>query len=296
MIITKLSGGLGNQMFQYSIARVLSLELNLPLRIDVTAFKGTSLHQGFELNKVFFLNTNSASNQDFYYVLGWQGPRIVRTVVNSSKILSLRKKNWVKELNFFYCHEVFEISDKVFLDGYWQSERYFNNKSDVIRGDFQFQGVLEGVNLLLKENIDNSNSVSVHIRRGDYIFNSTAAKIHGKCSLGYYEKAMGYMFGKVDNPVFFIFSDDPQWVKDNLNVNNYSVFYVDNNCNENSYKDMWLMSLCKHNIIANSTFSWWGAWLNNNVNKNIIAPKLWFADPSKQEQAFDIYPEGWIKL
>ncbi|WP_100637681.1 alpha-1,2-fucosyltransferase [Marinomonas sp. ef1] len=296
MIITKLIGGLGNQMFQYSVGRSLSLQLNMPLYLDIKAFDNYELHQGFELNRFFSLDAKIANNSDLFSVLGFQSPKLVRDLIHKSSLTCFKNKSWIKEPSFSYWDGIKDLNKGVYLDGYWQSDLYFKGYEDVIRSDFQFQGMLDTVNSLLKQHIESCNSISLHIRRGDYLSNPNSANIHGVCPLSYYENAISYMNEKVDSPVYFVFSDDPEWVKDNLKFSNSSIFYLENNKGENSYKDMWLMSLCDHNIIANSTFSWWGAWLNANSDKIVISPSKWFQSPELQELTADLYCSGWIKF
>lgn len=151
---------------------------------------------------------------------------------------------------------------------------------------------LSGENKIISDEIRKTNSVSLHIRRGDYITSKITNKFHGTCCLGYYKKAMKLINKKVKNPKYFVFSDDIYWVKKNLEIKN--AFYVDDNVGDKSYIDMQLMSMCKHNIIANSSFSWWAAWLNNNPNKIVIAPKKWFNDPGMDTT--DLISEEWIRF
>lgn len=141
--------------------------------------------------------------------------------------------------------------------------------------------------------IKSCNAVSLHIRRGDYISNATTNTIHGTCNLDYYKRAVEYIKKNSVSPIFFIFSDDIDWVKDNLHLNEKH-YYIDWNNADTNYEDMRLMSLCKHNVIANSSFSWWGAWLNNNPKKIVIAPQKWFND--SKLNTFDVIPEKRIKI
>ena len=137
------------------------------------------------------------------------------------------------------------------------------------------------------------NSVSLHIRRGDYVSNPDTNSALGTCSLEYYRHCIEHIASNVENPHFFLFSDDINWVRDNLKIK-YPTTVVDGNSADTNYADLHLMSNCKHNIIANSSFSWWGAWLNNNPDKIIIAPKIWFANSPLTPK--EIIPENWLKL
>jgi hypothetical protein len=151
---------------------------------------------------------------------------------------------------------------------------------------------MAGLNAELKEEIGNTNAVSLHVRRGDYVHNSTNAATYEVCSLDYYRASIRHMAERIQQPKFFIFSDDIAWVKNNLKID-FPHHYVDCNHGEESYNDMRLMSLCQHHIIANSSFSWWGAWLNPNREKIVIAPKNWFAI---ERDTRDLYSAGWMTL
>jgi hypothetical protein len=176
--------------------------------------------------------------------------------------------------------------------GNWQSERYFVDVMDMIRADFTFGTAPAGRNTELAELIGNTTAVSLHIRRGDIAANPTSLAVHGLCSLDYYRKAIEYVASKLAKPEFIIFSDDMHWVRENLQVN-YPCHYVDHNIGIESYNDMRLMSLCHHHIIANSSFSWWGAWLNPSKEKMVVAPKRWFAS---NYDSSDIVPSSWKQI
>jgi hypothetical protein len=147
-------------------------------------------------------------------------------------------------------------------------------------------------NQLIAQEIGQSNAISLHVRRGDYVHNSNTLATHGLCSLDYYQTAINYITERVAQPNFFIFSDDITWVKDNLKVD-FKCRFVDHNHGTESYNDMRLMSLCQHHIIANSSFSWWAAWLNPNHKKIVIAPRQWFVNDNNVS---DLFPQNWVKL
>ena len=179
-----------------------------------------------------------------------------------------------------------------YMSGYWQSENYFESNRSILINDFSFRIPLNARNADALRLISSSNSVSIHIRRGDYLHNANAKATHGLCSLEYYHKAIRLIKATIGKPRFFIFSDDMLWVKAHLEPEEDCIF-VDWNFGVDSYNDMRLMSLCKHNIIANSSFSWWGAWLNRNPDKVIIAPKRWFAGKINDS---NIIPSSWIRI
>lgn len=292
MIVSRVIGGLGNQMFQYAVGRALSLERSQPLSLDVSGFVGYGLHQGYELKKVFACAVEAASKADIRKVLGWQSLPAVQRIVSRPLFARIRSAEYVVEPHFHYWHGIKFVSDNVYLSGYWQSEKYFKSQADVIRADFTFQGQLNARNAEISEQIRRTNAVSLHVRRGDYVTNEKTAATHGVCSLDYYRAAIEYIESHIKKPTFFIFSDDPEWVKMNFRIDCPYV-HVDHNQGSESYNDMYLMSLCRHHIIANSSFSWWGAWLNPVSDKIVIAPRRWFAN---ENDVSDLFPEGWVTL
>lgn len=285
-IIVRCLGGLGNQMFQYAFYRRLQLE-NKNVFLDISGFKDYSLHYGFELNRVFKINVDEP---DY-------------SLVDEIKKCSMSRGFWhrvcrklklynqyitQKSFNYDPKYVSFTNSQTVYLDGYWQSEKYFGEAVNIIRNDFKFLDI-DAYNSFYAANIKKCNSVSLHVRMGDYVDHP----IHGGiCTIEYYQRAVDFIKSKLDNPIFFVFSNDVEWCKQNLNI--VDGIYVIGNVNENSYRDMQLMSLCKHNIIANSSFSWWGAWLNSNPDKIIVSPSKWFNDENINTR--DILPESWIKI
>ena len=292
MLISKLIGGLGNQMFQYAMGRALSLQHDVPLRLDISGFTNYGLHQGFELLRLFKCTADIASQTDINDILSWQRWPGIRRVLSRPDTEVFRRNNYVIEPHFQYWNGIKSIQTDSYLSGYWQSEKYFIEFSAEIRDDFSFGLPLSHENSKLASQIDQVSSVSLHIRRGDYIHNPKAALTYELCTLDYYAASIRYITNHVSNPQFFIFSDDIEWAKNNLVINS-PCFYIDHNHGSNSYNEMRLMSLCKHNIIANSTFSWWGAWLNPSLEKIVIAPQRWFTNKTNTQ---DLIPASWVKL
>ena len=181
-------------------------------------------------------------------------------------------------------------NQNIYLDGYWQNEKYFNDIEKVILKEFTLKNEFLIKNKKLKETIKNTNSISIHIRRSDYIKNKKTNEIHGVCTTDYYQKAIKKIIENNNNIHIFVFSDDILWAKNNLKFNFPISFIVGNK----DYEDLILMSLCKHNIIANSSFSWWGAWLNKNPKKIVIAPQRWFNNLNKNKQ--NPIPQKWIRM
>lgn len=269
MIIVRLIGGLGNQLFQYARARHLAEFNKTNLKLDLSEFQRYELHH-YSLSH-FNIIESIATEDD------------------------LRPMIEFKERHFHFDEEHKTIGDGLILKGYWQSEKYFIDISDIIKNEFQVKTAISARGTEISMLIKNSNSVSLHIRRGDYNPGSYNDQILDALSINYYIKAIKKLGDNEINLRFFVFSDDPEWAKSNLKIA-YPVVYVDHNTAETNYEDLYLMSLCKHNIIANSSFSWWGAWLNNNPGKKVYAPKCWFNSNVRNIDEKDVIPEAWFKV
>jgi hypothetical protein len=186
------------------------------------------------------------------------------------------------------------IGAGTYLDGYWQCERYFKDLAERIREDFKILTAPNEANAMMLQQILETEAVSVHIRRGDYVSNPETNAVHGTCDLDYYVRAAELMKSRVGRPLrFFVFSDEPAWVRANLDLGAEMTFIEHNGPNAD-YEDMRLMSACKHHIIANSSFSWWGAWLNPSPNKLVVAPKRWFRTNNLSDR--DLVPTDWIRV
>lgn len=261
MRIIKIKGGLGNQMFQYAYGRNLELS-GKKIVFDISFFEG---------NKA---NKDTARNY-----------KLDKFNIQTQAEFSRKKR-----LFFDFCRKIkrrigFEV------DEYYQSEKYFINIADEIKKEFTLKNDFSDKAKEYLQKIENSNSVSLHIRRGDYVTNRKANAYHGVCDLRYYFEAIKKIKEKIINPVFLVFSDDIDWVKANLKGEEF-VFVSSPKIKD--VEEMILMSKCKQNIIANSSFSWWGAWLNNNSAKIVIAPKKWFND--KKAKQMDIVPSNWLRI
>ena len=184
---------------------------------------------------------------------------------------------YYSENSFTFNRSLFQCSKNTFLEGYFQSEKYFKNYEDILRNDFKIKKTIQKSNLVLLKKIDAASSVSVHVRRGDYVSDLDTRNHHGALGFDYYSTSIKLIDKKITDPVFFIFSDEPQLVEKNLSFP-FPFTIISGNINEFCYEDLLLMSRCRHHIIANSSFSWWGAWLDARPNKIVIAPKKWFAN------------------
>lgn len=293
MIEVRLIGGLGNQMFQYAAGRALALRHGCELRLDTSGFSGYSLHQGFELTAVFGVNFTQTNRQMHYSRLGWQGQRITRRLLKWCPIFQLGHLSVVNEPHFHYWPGWKTLLSPAYLSGYWQSEHYFKDFSYQIRADFNFIKPLDSLSAVIAEEIQAGVSVSLHVRRGDYASNPKTNAAHGLCEPTYYANALDYMASRIGSVRIFVFSDDIEWAKANLLFGAHSYTFVSHNQGLDSWRDMFLMSLCNHHVIANSSFSWWGAWLNPSKEKIVVAPQRWFV---KVIDTRDLIPRKWIRL
>jgi hypothetical protein len=294
MIITQLIGGLGNQMFQYAAGRSLAAHHNTELKLDITQFtkikvifprqyclSNFRIMETFATEKELQYFNRHSSHVNFFY-------SSLYCALTGNPNLFLKK-----EPCFQFDPDFFALPDNVYLEGYWQSEKYFKNIENIIRSEFTLKENPDQSNLFMAEKILKSNAISIHIRRGDYVTDPVTFDHHGICSLEYYHRSIDNVVEKISEPHFYIFSDDPGWVKQNLHIN-YAHTYVTHNLGSKDYLDLWLMSQCKHHIIANSSFSWWGAWLGTNPGKMVIAPKQWFNKSTNNTR--DLIPDSWYKI
>lgn len=290
-VITRLNGGLGNQLFQYAAGRALADRLSAPLKFDLSEFE-TYLLRCFELDK-FNINAGIATSEELAGFIV-KPTRFQRYYSRLAITLGLSfNKIAFKENKFGYDNAFENIRHPMYLNGYWQSEKYFMSAEDKLRGELCLVDKLDETSQKILDEVLSCSAVSLHIRRGDYITNPSAALVHGVCSLDYYYSAIRHITTLVLNPCFFVFSDDPQWAKDNLKIS-YPVQFVEANGPDRGVEDMWLMKSCNHHIIANSSFSWWAAWLNSRRDKIVIAPRIWFLD--RKINTKDLIPEQWLKI
>lgn len=290
MIIVRLEGGLGNQLFQYAAGRTVALNSNHDLLLDILGFETDTL-RGYCLQHFNISQSFATENQVARLTSSKGLKKYVRYV---KKKFPLCQGSWVIEKDFRFNPDILNLRGDIYLDGYWQSYKYFENIKDVLKKDLEITTPADGKNIEMATQIKNSLSVSVHIRRGDYVSNPQVNSRHGLCSLEYYKAAIQRIVNAVGTPQFFVFSDDPVWARANLNLN-YPVTFCDhNNSSDRHYEDLRLMSLCKHNILANSSFSWWAAWLNANPEKIVFAPERWFA--ASGVDTSNLIPGNWQRI
>lgn len=293
MIIIKLQGGLGNQMFQYAFASVFAKKHKEKVLIDLSVLERTEKLRGFTPRKfelhIFNNQYNWATVDDInlFFRLSY-GNKI-------KKKLRFNYPRVYTEPSFGFNYVAALLILPVYIIGYFQNYKYFVGNENYIKSLFLFPiETLDEINLNVLKEIKNSNSVAVHIRRGDYVADKVTSDFHGICTKDYYMKAIETLSSKVPNCTLVFFSDDCDWVRKHFNDSSFRQIIVDINPGQDSWKDMLLMSSCRHNIIANSSFSWWGAWLNENPQKIVIAPKNWFAIKEANDQIE--LPEKWIRI
>jgi hypothetical protein len=287
MIIVNAKGGLGNQMFQYAIARAYAEKYSTEFKLDIRSLGSVSVY-GYELERVFNIDESIAKSKDLLKVLSFAKNKYIYKIISKLNKWIKINKNILIEEKLKYDQKLMLRTGNLYLDGYWQSHKYFIDYLDKIKQDFNFKNELSELNIELKDKIHNSNSVSIHVRRGDYIANNNL--INFACPLEYYTKSMDLISKEVENPSYFVFSDDINWARSNIKSTE-KIYFIDINIGRNSYIDMQLMSYCCHHIIANSTFSWWGAMLSKNSTGIKIMPKKWFKDEGIEH---DIHPNGWL--
>lgn len=305
MIICRLQGGLGNQMLQYACARSLSLLTKQPLRLDLSFLNDRSIPEitfrSYELG-CFRLNASFAGKFDIcriippYHHTGnsfWR--RKERSLYRFWQRIS-KKKIILENSAYVYEENVFSELDKTgyFMQGYFFSYRYFEQFRDIIISDFQPRSLSEPATEYLSMIKNANKSCSLHVRRGDYVTNKSANHFHGLCPIDFYKKAVELICQKEPETTFFCFSDDIEWCKQHLNELNVPIIFVEQKAGMHNFEDLILMSQCTHNIIANSTFSWWGGWLNQTPQKCVIAPRALATDPTVSVK--DVYPPEWITL
>ncbi|MDO8482547.1 MAG: alpha-1,2-fucosyltransferase [bacterium] len=285
MIIVKLEGGLGNQMFQYALGRSLSLQHKTLLKFDSSYLKSTNQSGRFLEINAFQIKLEEATKEEIALYRG-----ILPKILDKLKKESQRK--YILEKSYVFDPSIAERNDGYF-EGHWNSEKYFREYESVIRQDFQLKNPLSPKALEARQEITKSkNAVSIHIRRGDYVSIKKIADVHGALPVSYYETACDKIIESNSDSQFFISSDDIEWAKENFPKKYYATFLSSPEIP--NAEEMVLMSNCKHHILANSTFSWWGAWLNQNPNKIVITPKQWFVDPNRVMK--DLIPSSWIQI
>ena len=254
-------------MLEYAYAKALQQQ-GFEVQIDISKFKTYKLHGGYQLDK---------------YQIDLKTASFFSTFLSFIKL----KKN-TKEKSLLFDENLLKLKGNEFVKGYFQTEKYFFEIRDILINQFTIkQQLSQAAKAYVNEIHTKTTSCSIHIRRGDFVSDEKASIVHGTCNLTYYKKAIDFFTSKFEKPHFFIFSDDISWSKENLKITNAT--YIE--YKSIPHEDIFLMSLCNHNITANSSFSWWGAWLNQNKDKVVISPKKWLVDKENE-----VACKNWIQL
>ena len=291
MVTVKLKGGMGNQMFQYAIGRALSLRYNVPLGLDLSFLLDTTPRLKFTFRNydldVFNINAEIVQSSKIPFV-----NRMVKGKIGQAFDILRRFLSFDKgvEKSFNFNSLIFNIGPNAYLDGYWQSPKYFESIEDIIRKDFTLKSELP-INIRnLMEVIEKENSVCIHVRRGDYVGN----KAHEVVGSEYYDKAIEKMRSLTKIDKIYVFSDDIKWCEENMKFEYPVMFVGDEYAGQKAEGHLMLMKSCRNFIIPNSTFSWWGAWLGDSKDKIVVAPKQWFGGESMSSE--DLIPKEWIRI
>ena len=291
MIISKITHGLGNQLFQYAIARKLSIQRETPLYLDTRYYNhtySTDTFRSFKLNK-FNINFESLDNSPALIYLS-KSTKLFPNRSFPPFFKLVRDKQSTFEPDVLSAKSLF-----LYLSGFWQTEKYFDDVKDVLQKELTLKVAESEQFKKYKEQILAENSpVSLHIRRGDYVNNAQFNDKFGFIGLDYYREAIKLFKEKKPDCKFFVFSDDLQWVKENLDTG-HDFTFIENTGENGDLEDLMLMRTCSHHVIANSSFSWWGAWLNPKPDKIVVAPAKWYNNLPDLNTS-DLVPESWIRL
>jgi len=295
MIVAKLNGGLGNQLFQYAAARRLSIKHATKLKLDIEYLKNSHqkiTNRQYCLDK-FNIKADIATPLEIAEISGIRPNLKMNLLVRTRRALGLNSlaPHAIKEKSFQFDPSFIAAPDDIYMLGFWQSEKYFTDIHNTLRRELSFIQGPQGKNADLASKIATENAVFLHIRRGDYVSHPDVAKLNGTCDQAYYDRSLSIIADKVRNPVLYVFSDEPEWVRQNMHFP-FPTTIIDHNGPDDAHEDLRLMSLCRHAIIANSTFSWWGAWMIDSEDKVVVAPRKWFADPDIDTS--DVIPDHWI--
>lgn len=283
-------GGLGNQMFQYALGRRVSIENESQLKLDLSWFESQEKRQ-YQLSD-FNIKAEIASSEDVLMITSSPEHRLLNKLsrITNLKIPSRLKIVWEEDNSGVFSDDVLSCPDTCILIGYWQSEKYFKPIEDILRCDFTLNVKMSDNDSALCSLIsEEKNSVSLHVRRGDYV---TESVDHFLCPIDYYRKAINYFEQYIIEPKFFIFSDDIEWAKGNL-IGYENMVFIEPSFQRNDAVEMIMMSKCHHHVNANSSFSWWGAWIGERNDSIVIVPDHWFTNRPFPE---DRVPKRWIRL
>lgn len=289
MIVSRIAGGLGNQMFQYALGRRLAARHNTQLLLDTSLFATYNLH-AFGLHHLNIQAQIADNSVRRWFPFRYGGSSWWRRWVRRDRGRPLQL---VKERQLPFQPAVLDAADHSYIAGYWQCERYFDEIRPQLLQEFAVRSPQAGRDAELAALMQATNSVMLHVRRGDYVSDPAANRRHGTCDLDYYQRAVASLARDVGRLHLFVFSDDPAWCRDNIQLG-HETTVVDHNDASRNFEDLRLMSQAKHFVIANSSFSWWGAWLGSFPDKIVCAPQLWFRAPEMDGR--DVVPTSWRRF
>jgi hypothetical protein len=296
MIVSNLASGLGNQLFQYAVGRQLSVLKGVELKLSVVTFKMQNL-RNYKLDH-YNITAEIATDSEIERFLHkyYTNSLSAKVSRNLEHFLPRNKRSLYKQSDpWIYEPEVFDAASNIYIEGYWQNYKYMANLNPLIFEELTVKETYtDYIQKIIEEVQANNSSVSLHIRRGDYLTDKEASQLMGVLPLAYYYNAVDYIKTNIQDPVIYVFSDDLQWASDNLKTN-LPIKFIDIENGKKDYIELDIMSKCHHHIIANSSFSWWGAFLNRNPDKIVIAPKNWVTVPEINKNVEIQFP-NWIKL
>ena len=292
MILVNLFGGLGNQMFQYAFGDTINHETGIEVKYTIDTFRYYESKRSFLLNDVFNLDLPIANTKDVIECIGWKRQHpLIRRLLATNKFPKLRASNFFVDCDITSSELLYKYtSNNSYYYGHWCSEKYFKNNRERILDRFVFCNGMDQVTRLIVDEIMKKESIAVHVRRGDYLTSKKHSKLYNIIEKNYYLEAIEWMRNRVPEAKIFVFSDDIDWANTHIVQAVDNAKLVSNKMNAD-YIDMQLISLCSHQIISNSTFSWWAAWLNKNKNKKVIAPNKWYLH--SENNIDDLIPNSW---
>ena len=291
MIISRITGGLGNQMFQYAFGRRLAVKHETELKLDVSFYSDPANAEPnpvrtYDLG-VFKIHERIASQSEIAKLSKRVENDLIDRVLNRLKGV---KQGHIREPHFHFSESAYNSPNNIYLSGYWQSEKYFADIEPTLRAEFEFNDQPDEMATAMLDRIESTNSVCVHVRRGDFLTNP----LNGLFGVDYIQKAEEIMMARISDPTYFVFSDDMDWCEASLKFEGSTVF-VSNDFGGMKFRDdLRLMAACKHFIISNSSFSWWAVWLSRRDDKIVVAPKEWFRDKSLDTR--NLIPLAWIRI
>ncbi|EPR74768.1 putative alpha-1,2-fucosyltransferase [Winogradskyella psychrotolerans RS-3] len=283
---------MGNQLYEYATAKAMAVALNKKLVIDPRPILKEAPQRHYDLG-LFNIQDEDFGSPFVQWLVRWVASvrlgKFFKTIMPfawSYQMIRDKEEGFDESL-------LQQKSRNIVIEGYWQSFKYFESIRPTLLKELSFKDKPNAINQKYLDEIESVNAVAVHIRRGDYVANPVANAVHGLCDMDYYKKAIAIIKDKVENPYFFIFTDDPDWAEDNFKISEHQKI-IKHNIGKQDHEDFRLLTNCKYFIIANSSFSWWGAWLSDYKNKIVISPNKWFnvdAVPITER-----IPESWIRV